>query len=179
MEVMAQRQRGVIEEFERQADRWYIRAGMEPPPRGARVVTSGLPPRQRRLRLGLSVSALAKEAGVDRGTLSALESGGERPARDATLGRVQTALDRLEAAAQPSRPRPLQGPDDGHTFRISVAVRGSSLTVGDEHHRDAGDFEDLETSVEVRAWNLSEALVEASLLSLDHWFPEEDEDEGA
>jgi predicted transcriptional regulator len=51
--------------------------------------------RARRVRLGLSVKELALRAGVDRGTLAALEAGDER-VRDRTFGAVERALDGLE-----------------------------------------------------------------------------------
>lgn len=51
--------------------------------------------RERRTRLGMSVSALAKAAKVDRGRLSALESGDDT-VQDRTVGAVLSALERLE-----------------------------------------------------------------------------------
>lgn len=51
-----------------------------------------------------------------------------------------------------------EGPDDGHTFRISYQIRGSSMVVGDEHHTDAPAFSGIVTTVEVRAWDLKAAL---------------------
>jgi len=49
----------------------------------------------RRTRLGMSISGLARAAKVDRGRLSALEKGDES-VRDTTIGAVKSALDRLE-----------------------------------------------------------------------------------
>lgn len=49
----------------------------------------------RRTRLGMSVSALARAAKVDRGRLSALEAGDDT-VQDRTIGAVMSALDRLE-----------------------------------------------------------------------------------
>lgn len=54
--------------------------------------------------------------------------------------------------------------DEGHTFRISFESRGSYKVVGDEHHHDAPDFDGGVHTVEVRAWNLRDALVKASEL---------------
>ena len=51
--------------------------------------------RARRVRLGISVKALALRAGVDRGTLASLEAGDER-IRDSTFGTVERALETLE-----------------------------------------------------------------------------------
>lgn len=51
--------------------------------------------RSRRVRLGISVKALALRAGVDRGTLASLEAGDER-IRDSTFGTVERALESLE-----------------------------------------------------------------------------------
>lgn len=51
--------------------------------------------RDRRLALGLSVKALAERARVDRGRLAKLEAG-DLSIRAATIGAVQSALDRLE-----------------------------------------------------------------------------------
>jgi transcriptional regulator with XRE-family HTH domain len=51
--------------------------------------------RARRVSLGISAKELALRAGVDRGTLAALEAGDER-VRDSTFGAVERALDVLE-----------------------------------------------------------------------------------
>lgn len=50
--------------------------------------------RERRARMGISVSGLAEEAGVDRGVLKKLEAG--ENVRDTTIGKVTATLDRLE-----------------------------------------------------------------------------------
>lgn len=52
--------------------------------------------------------------------------------------------------------------DEGHTFRISYESRMSSTVTGDEHHRDAPDFDGIVHTVEVRAWNLRDALKKAA-----------------
>jgi len=48
----------------------------------------------RRTAIGMSVSALAKAAGVDRGSLTALEAG--QPVRDTTVASVEKTLTDLE-----------------------------------------------------------------------------------
>jgi hypothetical protein len=75
----------------------------------------------------------------------------------------------MERRADPSR----VPADGGHTFRLNVECRGSSAVVGDEHHHDESGFSMLPSSVEVRAWNLADALKRASGLPLSAWFPEE------
>lgn len=72
--------------------------------------------------------------------------------------------------------RPNRGPEDGHTFRVRVESRGSYAVAGVEGHADAGDFEQLLVVVEVRAWNLRDALSRAAHHPLSTWFPDEDED---
>ena len=57
-------------------------------------VSDGEAVQERRTRLGLSVSELARRAHVDRGRLTALEAG--ETVRDSTLGAVEHALDKLE-----------------------------------------------------------------------------------
>ena len=83
--------------------------------------------RARRVRLGISVKALALRAGVDRGTLASLEAGDER-IREATYGSVERALDLLE---QEMGVEPAAGPlADVVEFRVSgdfgvdVVVKG-------------------------------------------------------
>lgn len=66
-----------------------------------------------------------------------------------------------------------EGPADGHTFRIGVDVRGSFTITGEGRHRDAGEFDSLPQYVEVRAWNLSDALRKASEIPLGEWFGNE------
>lgn len=60
-------------------------------------VEKGVRFKERRIRLGMSVAALAKRAGVDRGTLTRLEAGRDG-AHDATLGQIERALAELEEA---------------------------------------------------------------------------------
>lgn len=52
--------------------------------------------RARRTRIGMGVKPLADRAGIDRGTLKAIEEGA--PARDSTIGAIERALDELEEA---------------------------------------------------------------------------------
>lgn len=54
-----------------------------------------------------------------------------------------------------------EGPDDGHTFRILFDIRGSYSVVGDAHHTDSTNFDGIYHVVEVRAWNLRDALRKA------------------
>jgi transcriptional regulator with XRE-family HTH domain len=56
--------------------------------------TAGADIQRRRLTIGMSVAALAKAAGVDRGRLAALEAG--EKVRDTTLAAVVRTLDDLE-----------------------------------------------------------------------------------
>ena len=63
-------------------------------------------------------------------------------------------------------------PDAGHTFRITVEIRGSSKFRGETHHRDDPHFDPMPNQVTVRAWSLREALEKAALLPLDDWFEE-------
>lgn len=51
--------------------------------------------KSRRMALGMSVKKLAESAGIDRGTLTALESADPRT-RESTVGAVEAALSRLE-----------------------------------------------------------------------------------
>ena len=51
--------------------------------------------RARRVKLGMGVKPLAMRAGVDRGTLAAIEAGDDR-ARETSIAAVERALDLLE-----------------------------------------------------------------------------------
>jgi transcriptional regulator with XRE-family HTH domain len=86
--------------------------------------------RARRVRLGLSVKELALRAGVDRGTLAALEAGDER-VRDRTFGAVERTLDQLETEMGIEAPNNNGSPSaDVVEFRVSgdfgvdVVVKG-------------------------------------------------------
>lgn len=85
----------------------------------------------------------------------------------------------IEFAQQADRwdTAPTVNADRGHTWRISVELRGSSIVKGDEHHHDAPTFKPLQRSVDVRAWSLSAAFARAAALPLSSWFDEDDEDD--
>lgn len=65
---------------------------------------------------------------------------------------------------------PNLGPESGHTFRISVDSRGSYAVVGVEGHTDSEDFMGPPMTVEVRAWNLPDAVRRAANLPVSVWF---------
>lgn len=67
------------------------------------------------------------------------------------------------------------GPGDGHTFRIEVTSRGSYAVKGVEGHTDSDHF-DPPMSVEVRAWNLPDALRQAAALFPTAWNLGDDDD---
>lgn len=81
------------------------------------------------------------------------------------------AAERAEKAAFGDLPEA----DHGHTWRITFSSRGSYTVTGDEHHTDAPHFDEPSRTVEVRAWNLRDALAKASVLPLEAWFPEEED----
>jgi hypothetical protein len=64
-----------------------------------------------------------------------------------------------------------EGPEAGHTFCITVDIRGSSNVVG-HPKQDGPEFREF-GSVMVRAWNLPDALRKAAEMSLDEWMGEE------
>lgn len=66
--------------------------------RGARI-------QERHEKLGISASALAKRASVDRATLARVESGVDG-VRRATVGAIETALDQLELEIGMDDPEP-------------------------------------------------------------------------
>lgn len=68
----------------------------------------------------------------------------------------------------------IDGPELGHTFRITVSSRTSYRVVGQPGHHDAEDFFDPSAPVDVRAWDLRTALHMAAELPLDTWFPDRD-----
>lgn len=78
------------------------------------------------------------------------------------LARFLTAAGYTHVPPPPNHP---EGPDDGHTFRITMSSRGSYDVVGDPHHSDSPVF-GPETSVDVRAWNLRDALHRAAEMPL-------------
>lgn len=83
--------------------------------------------RQRREALGMSISRLAIEARVDRGRVSALESG-DPSVTSRTIGAIEAALSRLETEMGMDLPSTVG--DDMVEFRVSgnfgvdVVVRG-------------------------------------------------------
>jgi hypothetical protein len=79
------------------------------------------------------------------------------------------SAERAEKAAFGQQPEA----DRGHTFRITFSSRGSYTVTGDEHHTDAPHFDEPSRTVEVRAWNLREALAKAACLPLSDWFDED------
>jgi hypothetical protein len=90
--------------------------------------------------------------------------------------RTRELADEYDATADRMDGRESPGtPEDGHTWRIAISLRGSSKVVGEAEHHDAPAFAPLHNWVEVRAWSLSEALVRAAGLPLDAWFDEEDD----
>ena len=88
---------------------------------------------ERRTRMGLSAREFAERAGIDRGQLAKIEKGESRP-QAATLGQIETALDRLEQELGMDAP-------DVHTedmvefrvagnFGVDVVVRGPIRDMG-------------------------------------------------
>lgn len=83
----------------------------------------------RRTAIGMSVSALAKRAGVDRGSLAALEEG--RTVRDTTEAAVLRTLAELEhemgmdvpAPRQPAQPHLMEFEVTGD-FGVRIVVKG-------------------------------------------------------
>lgn len=67
------------------------------------------------------------------------------------------------------RHHPDEGPESGHTFRVSVTARSSFGVVGGEGHADAEDFTGPPWTVDVRAWNLADALRRASVVPFAVW----------
>lgn len=53
-------------------------------------------------------------------------------------------------------------PEDGHTFRFRFDIRGSSKVVGDPQRTDGPDFMGPVHEIQVRAWNLRDALRKAA-----------------
>ena len=66
-----------------------------------------------------------------------------------------------------------EGPDHGHTFRLTARSRGSYTVAGDPRHTDAPDFGPPMLAVEVRAWSLPQALRKAAELPLSAWVPDD------
>jgi hypothetical protein len=84
--------------------------------------------------------------------------------------RPSTGRDDFEALAAWQRER--DDPEAGHTFRLTAASRGSYAVSGIPGHTDAEWMpEDVAApfAIEVRAWNLSDALAKAARLPLGAW----------
>lgn len=95
----------------------------------AGVDKTGADVNRRRTEIGMSVSALAKRAGVDRGSLAALEEG--RTVRDTTVAAVLRALADLEhemgmdvpGPAAPAQPHLIEFEVTGD-FGVRIVVKG-------------------------------------------------------
>lgn len=86
----------------------------------AAVDDAGRRVQERRAGMGMSVSALAKRAGVDRGSLAALEAGGS--VRDTTLAAVEKALAELEHEMGMDLPSQVDSPrTEPHMIEIEVS----------------------------------------------------------
>jgi hypothetical protein len=90
-------------------------------------------------------------------------------ARDAAHLRLQDARKALIAYRRGEPVPKVEGPEDGHTFRIRVESRMSSSVQGEEGHTDADWFDEHGTGVEVRAWDLPAALRKAAALPFAVW----------
>ena len=62
-----------------------------------------------------------------------------------------------------------EGPADGHTFRVVFDIKPSYRIQDDDEYRDAEDFDQPQMSIDVRAWNLRDALLKAAELPLKDW----------
>jgi hypothetical protein len=76
--------------------------------------------------------------------------------------------------------QPSRGPKDGHLFRVSVTSRGV-LGDGKGNYTEC-DWDGPPMVVEVRAWNLSDAVRRASFFPMNLWFasaydPDEDRED--
>lgn len=105
---------------------------LDRPRLGAVIQTSpGVQIAQRRTRLGMTLSALAREAGVDRNILSKIEQGGGAH-RDSTIGTLNATLDRLEAEMGMDVPAVSSVPTEegmveflvAGNFGVSVTMKG-------------------------------------------------------
>jgi hypothetical protein len=66
-----------------------------------------------------------------------------------------------------------QTPEDGHTFRLEVHVRGSYGLVGLTGRTDSDWMGEPPLTLEVRAWNLHDALRLAATRPLADWSVED------
>lgn len=92
------------------------------------VTDEGAQVRARRERLGMAIRDLATEAEVSRDTLSDMESGA-KDFRQATLGKVLRALDRLEAEMGIGAPLPEQIAPGGVVRYVVQGVYGAEALV--------------------------------------------------
>lgn len=111
------------------------------------LVTEGAGQRiaERRTRLGLSVSALARAAGVDRGRLAKIEDGTAANVRPATIGAIDRALDEIEAqreAPLPEGVRPIGDPADD-LYEVAIED-GTRRVVVKGRPRDAQERREIE-----------------------------------
>lgn len=60
-------------------------------------------------------------------------------------------------------------PEHGHTFRIEITSRGSYGVVGEEGHTDAEEFMGGPMTIDMRAWNLPDALRQAAAVFPAIW----------
>lgn len=100
--------------------------------------------RARRERLGMGIKDLAAEADVSRDTLSDLESG-TKDFRQATLGKVQRALDRLEVEAGLDAPPASESTPAGLVRFTVKGVYGVEALVVEG---PVGDIAELEAAVD-------------------------------
>lgn len=87
-----------------------------------------------------------------------------------TMARLRAAIAKMLHTVQTADE---QTPNDGHTFRITFDSRGSSKVRGEREYTDAPAYSGYERTIEVRAWNLRDALMKAAVMPLDRWFQEE------
>ena len=91
----------------------------------------------------------------------------------AGLARLTAALEAVAGLPKPDIRRESDGPEAGHTFEVSVKVRGSGSVEG-EPKTDANWWGSPDT-LRVRAWNRRDALLIASQVSMGDWRDEDDE----
>lgn len=103
--------------------------------------------RERRLRLGLSVSALARHAHVDRDTINRAETGSGAP-HDTTIAAIGAALSELERERgltepeEPTVPMPAAAPEAGRLVRFEVqGVYGADALVIEGPVENIGELE--------------------------------------
>jgi hypothetical protein len=91
----------------------------------------------------MSVSALAKRAGVDRGSLAAFEAGGS--VRDTTVAAIDKTLSDLEHEMGMDEPSQVTTPDPGFIrFRVEGVYGARALVV----EGPVGNLPELEAAVD-------------------------------